>query len=80
MLIISPLQVNLTRVFCQVFSSRVNDGICDCCDGSDEWALDSLCTNTCEEMGAADRLGKQAGSVEGMRNIVLKNLFQSANG
>lgn len=19
-------------------SSRVNDGICDCCDGSDEWA------------------------------------------
>jgi hypothetical protein len=21
-----------------VLSSRVNDGICDCCDGSDEWA------------------------------------------
>ena len=21
-----------------VHSSKVNDGICDCCDGSDEWA------------------------------------------
>ncbi|UYV66282.1 hypothetical protein LAZ67_4001198 [Cordylochernes scorpioides] len=21
-----------------VLSSRVNDGVCDCCDGSDEWA------------------------------------------
>ena len=21
-----------------VYSSKVNDGICDCCDGSDEWA------------------------------------------
>ena len=29
--------------FCfQVFSTRVNDGICDCCDGSDEWALVSF--------------------------------------
>ena len=29
-----------------IFSSRVNDGICDCCDGSDEWrenkVLDTL--------------------------------------
>jgi len=24
-------------------SSRVNDGICDCCDGSDEWKNESLC-------------------------------------
>ena len=33
-----------------VFSSRVNDGICDCCDGSDEpasYATD--CSNTCAE-------------------------------
>ncbi|XP_067619130.1 uncharacterized protein [Eurosta solidaginis] len=27
-------------------SSRVNDGICDCCDGSDEW-LTISCTNRC---------------------------------
>ncbi|XP_005186293.1 glucosidase 2 subunit beta-like [Musca domestica] len=27
-------------------SSRVNDGICDCCDGSDEW-LGTACKNKC---------------------------------
>lgn len=41
-------------------SSRVNDGICDCCDGSDEWrakvlspmgnARDAPCTDTCREI------------------------------
>ena len=38
-------------------SSRVNDGICDCCDGSDEWAMvgGSPCSNNCDEMGAADK-------------------------
>ena len=30
-----------------VSSSKVNDGFCDCCDGSDEWAHPTLCTNTC---------------------------------
>lgn len=35
-------------------SSRVNDGICDCCDGSDESGTKS-CPNTCEEMGRAAR-------------------------
>uniref|UniRef100_A0A1A9W6P2 Glucosidase II beta subunit N-terminal domain-containing protein n=1 Tax=Glossina brevipalpis TaxID=37001 RepID=A0A1A9W6P2_9MUSC len=29
-----------------VFSSRVNDGICDCCDGSDEWE-GTNCKNRC---------------------------------
>lgn len=32
-------------------SSRVNDGICDCCDGSDEWlerfGKKTDCPNTC---------------------------------
>ncbi len=29
-------------------SSRVNDGICDCCDGADEWANESGCqVRTC---------------------------------
>lgn len=34
-------------------SSRVNDGICDCCDGSDEWLRHGFdgsvpnCPNTC---------------------------------
>lgn len=34
-----------------LLSSRVNDKICDCCDGSDEWGTDTNCPNTCEEMG-----------------------------
>ena len=34
-----------------ILSSRVNDGICDCCDGSDEWESRATCTNTCKEMG-----------------------------
>ena len=31
----------------------VNDGICDCCDASDEYASGAGCSNTCREMGAA---------------------------
>ena len=31
-----------------IFASRVGDGICDCCDGSDEWQ-DEGCKDVCEE-------------------------------
>jgi protein kinase C substrate 80K-H len=31
-----------------IFSSRVNDGVCDCCDGADEFRSKS-CPNTCVE-------------------------------
>ena len=34
-----------------ILSSRVNDGICDCCDGSDEWDSRATCSDTCKEMG-----------------------------
>jgi len=36
-----------------IYTSHVNDGICDCCDGSDEWnrRMPSPCRNTCEEEG-----------------------------
>jgi hypothetical protein len=35
-------------------SSRVNDGVCDCCDGSDEWVEDG------DHAGDAfDRLSRQ---------------------
>jgi protein kinase C substrate 80K-H len=34
-------------------SSRVDDGICDCCDGSDEIA--AACSNTCDELGKVAR-------------------------
>merc|ERR1712039_942128 len=33
-----------------VFSSWVGDGLCDCCDGSDEYANDRVeCPNTCHQ-------------------------------
>lgn len=36
-------------------SSRVRDGICDCCDGADEagvaGAADNVCANTCDDVG-----------------------------
>lgn len=35
-------------------SSRINDGICDCCDGSDEWlerdGVVPKCPHTCAEL------------------------------
>ncbi|KAI4386313.1 hypothetical protein MLD38_004254 [Melastoma candidum] len=38
-----------------LYSSRVNDGICDCCDGSDEYDGQVKCSNTCWEAGKAAR-------------------------
>lgn len=28
-------------------SGHINDGYCDCCDGSDEWLELTKCQNTC---------------------------------
>lgn len=44
-------------------SSRVDDSVCDCCDGSDEsstgmhawFGLMAACPNTCEELGRIKR-------------------------
>ncbi|VDN19521.1 unnamed protein product [Gongylonema pulchrum] len=36
-------------------SSRVNDQICDCCDGSDEWDSAVDCPNVCNELGSKHR-------------------------
>jgi len=41
---------NRPHLSTQVFSSRVNDGLCDCCDGSDEWRRPTLCPNTCLDL------------------------------
>jgi protein kinase C substrate 80K-H len=30
-------------------TSRVNDGVCDCCDGSDEYASGASCASRCDE-------------------------------
>ncbi len=35
----------------EILSSRVNDGICDCCDGRDEYDSHAACADTCIEMG-----------------------------
>ena len=32
--------------------SRVNDGICDCCDGQDEWAGAAACPDGCAALAA----------------------------
>jgi len=39
-----------------ISSSRVHDGFCDCCDGSDEDGL-IVCTNTCEAQGKIAKQG-----------------------
>ena len=56
-------------------SSRVNDGICDCCDGGDEWAQVTgiPCQNNCDELGAADRIER-----ERMEKIVQEALKMKA--
>ena len=41
-----------------IFHSRVGDGICDCCDGTDE-AGSELCSNTCDEAGKEWRQAQQ---------------------
>merc|ERR1712061_785036 len=34
--------------------SAVNDGICDCCGGEDEWDSGMRCPNRCAELEAAE--------------------------
>uniref|UniRef100_A0A671S1V7 Glucosidase 2 subunit beta n=1 Tax=Sinocyclocheilus anshuiensis TaxID=1608454 RepID=A0A671S1V7_9TELE len=36
-------------------SSRINDGICDCCDTTDEYNSGAKCENTCKELGLKER-------------------------
>ena len=39
---------------------RVGDGICDCCDGSDEWSSGVTCGNTCDQLGRSAREAEEA--------------------
>lgn len=51
-------------------STRVDDGVCDCCDGSDERGAGGPCPNTCEGEGRARRQALQrrfVDAVEGTR-------------
>lgn len=47
--------MNLGHRGLSIPSSRVGDGLCDCCDGSDEWASGTTCSNNCNEIGKAAR-------------------------
>ena len=59
-----------------VYSSRVNDMICDCCDGSDEWLGYVTCPNTCKEEYAreyADKIKENEVQAEGWNvSIILR--------
>ena len=43
-----------------LLSSRVNDGLCDCCDGTDEYNGLTTCSNTCDDAGQQARLEAKA--------------------
>lgn len=34
-------------------------GICDCCDGSDEWWGEVQCENVCKELGKKEEIERQ---------------------
>jgi protein kinase C substrate 80K-H len=56
-----------------IFSSRVDDGICDCCDGSDETKTPEFeCPNTCAEEGETLKKGLRA-HVSIMERAILDN-------
>lgn len=63
-------------------SSRVNDHICDCCDGSDEYASEAQCLNNCGELGREEKqrekeraeLVKQGNQVRAELSLRGKNL------
>ena len=62
--------LSLSNFFEYFFSSRVNDMICDCCDGSDEWGGYVTCPNTCKELYKqyyAERIKSQEEAMEGYK-------------
>lgn len=55
-----------------IFGSRVNDGICDCCDGSDE-DVSIGCVNRCDIIGIAATEEKNRIEKITSEGLVLKN-------
>lgn len=55
----------------KVFSSRLNDGVCDCCDGSDE--KNGVCgANTCESVGISLKESKRSYAEDRIRGLESK--------
>eukprot|EP00922_Rhytidocystis_sp_ex-Travisia-forbesii_P027384 GHVS01040122.1.p1 GENE.GHVS01040122.1~~GHVS01040122.1.p1 ORF type:complete len:604 (+),score=119.21 GHVS01040122.1:103-1914(+) len=52
-----------------VHHTMTNDGICDCCDGSDEWEVSAICPDVCDEQAKgwkADRARSRQGVAIGL--------------
>ena len=56
-------------------SSHVNDGICDCCDGSDEWQQKVVCQNTCLETKERVLKERKEKAEKGRRGLIKKDLY-----
>ena len=52
----------------RVITPGVGDGICDCCDGSDEWQYPQKCRNLCAEQGRARKAPGCRWGVPGLVN------------
>ena len=56
----------------KIFVSRVNDGICDCCDGADEWGqAGARCENRCRKF-AKEVLDRQRQALDRLKAGVAK--------
>jgi len=53
-----------------ISSSKVNDGLCDCCDGGDEYLTGVVCLNTCDELGNKEKQ-KKAQELDSFRKGML---------
>lgn len=64
---------NIHSVSRFIYASRVGDGICDCCDGSDERGMrGKVCANTCAEEAVVARASQEQRRLEikeGLRRL-----------
>ncbi|KAJ3598717.1 hypothetical protein NHX12_000692 [Muraenolepis orangiensis] len=60
-------------------SSRINDGICDCCDTTDEFNSGAACQNTCRDLGRKEKESLQKMAEVAKEGFLLKQqLIQQA--
>eukprot|EP00913_Durusdinium_trenchii_P002631 g2437.t1 len=61
-----------------IYASRVGDGICDCCDGSDEWQRPGVCRDVCAEQGQARKARLEKRRSEMQRGIEMRTAALSS--
>ena len=61
----------------RIYRSRINDGVCDCCDGTDESQTigTSSCANTCQEDGQTYRDERKLRASQVRQGIVMKETY-----